>query len=276
MNRLRTRITFFGISDRGLQRTNNEDHFIVADLTRKTVAVEANRVTLPLVCHEMGPKGTLLAVADGLGGYEGGERASQIAVEETVRALFAVIENDLPLAQQLGLAIEEAHQAICWHRSSAGEHPHMASTLTAVHVGDGMLTIAQIGDSRAYLFRNGALTLLTEDQTMVHSMQKRGVLTEAEAKIHPLRHLILQALGQDSAVCPVVHTYPFRPDDWVLLCTDGLSSYVSPEQIATILVSEPDEPACCRALINAANACGGADNVTVLLARLMVYQGHTS
>ena len=276
MNGLHTRITFFGISDRGLQRANNEDHFIVADLTRKTVAVEENRVTLPLVCHEMGPKGTLLAVADGLGGYEGGEMASQIAVEATVQALFAAVENGLPPMQQLGLAIEEAHQAICKHRSSAGEHPHMASTLTAVHVGDGMLTVAQIGDSRAYLFRNGKLTLLTEDQTMVHSMQKRGVLTEAEARTHPLRHLILQALGQASAICPAVHTYPFLSDDWLLLCTDGLSSYVSAEQITTILTSEGDEPACCRALINAANACGGADNITVLLARLIASQGHMS
>jgi serine/threonine protein phosphatase PrpC len=273
MNRLHTSITCFGISDRGLQRTNNEDHFIVADLTRKTVAVEENCVTLPLVCHEMGPKGTLLAVADGLGGYEGGEMASQIAVETTVRALFAA-ENDLPPTQQLGLAIQEAHQAICWRRTSAGGHPHMASTLTAVHVGDGILTVAQIGDSRAYLFRNGILTLLTEDQTIVHSMQKRGVLTEAEASIHPLRHLILQALGQDSAVCPAVHTYSFLSDDWVLLCTDGLSSYVSTEQIVTLLASEADAPTRCRALINAANACGGADNVTVLLARLVVHHGH--
>jgi protein phosphatase len=146
----------------------------------------------------------------------------------------------------------------------------MASTFTAMHIGDGLLTVAQIGDSRAYLFRNGSLTLLTEDQTMVHSMQKRGVLTEAEARHHPLRHLILQALGQDSAILPAVCTCPFLHGDWVLLCTDGLSSYVSTEQIEMILASEVDEPTCCRALIDAANACGGADNVTVLLARLMV------
>ena len=274
MNHLHTRIAFFGISDKGLQRANNEDHFIVADLTHKAVAVKENRVTLPLVCHEVGPKGTLLAVADGLGGYEGGEVASQMAVEATARALFAAVEPGLPPAKQLGIAIEEAHQAICWHRSRGGGHPHMASTLTAVHIGDEMLTVAQIGDSRAYLFRNGRLTILTEDQTMVHSMQKRGVLTEMEARNHPLRHLILQALGQDSTILPAVHTYPFLHGDWVLLCTDGLSSYVSAERIETILSSEVDEPTCCRALIDAANACGGADNVTVLLARLMVSQGY--
>jgi protein phosphatase len=224
MHRQRTRIAFFGISDKGLQRANNEDHFIVADLTRQAVAVKENRVTLSLVCHEVGPQGTLLAVADGLGGYEGGEVASQIAVEATVRALCAAVENELPLVQQLSMAIQEAHQAICRHRSRGGEHPRMASTLTAVHIGDGLLTVAQIGDSRAYLFRNGSLTLLTEDQTMVHSMQKSGVLTEAEARSHPLRHLILQALGQDQAILPAVHTYPFLHGDWVLLCTDGLTS----------------------------------------------------
>lgn len=268
MSRPHHHIACFGISDTGLQRTNNEDHFMVADLTRRLAGVSENQVIADVLCHAVGPQGSLLAVADGLGGYEGGEIASQIAVESLVQTLFDPANENKPLEAQLNRAVEAAHHAICTHRQHENGPPNMASTLTAVYIGDGIMTIVQVGDSRAYLLRDGKLTLITEDQTFVNMLQKRGMLTEEEAARHPNRHIVLQALGQENTVLPEIHNMPFRHNDCLLLCSDGLSSYVSHQHIETILTAEEDERARCRSLIEAANACGGADNVTVLLARL--------
>jgi protein phosphatase len=268
-SRLARRIVLYGISDRGLQRTNNEDNFIVADLTRKVVGVQNNRVTPELLHHEIGVQGTLLAVADGLGGHERGELASQLAVDMIVQTLFSTAEQDHPLQERLIEAINTAHQAICTYHDNTSSIRHMASTLTAVHVGSAAMTIVQIGDSRAYRFSNGKLTLLTEDQTIVQMMQKRGMLTDEEARNHPHRNVILQALGQGKAVAPVIQTLSWQEDEYLLLCTDGLSSYVPHEQIEAILASGPDEHTCCKRLIDAANTAGGADNVTVLLVRMI-------
>lgn len=269
-NRATHQIVVFGISDRGLQRDNNEDHFMVADLARKVIGVHANQLLPDLLHHDIGPRGTVLMVADGLGGHEGGEIASQLAVETIAQSLINPTEPDLPVPEQIVRAIDLAHEAICKYHGVHGRTRHMASTLTLVHVGQKALTIAQIGDSRAYRFSGGKLTLLTEDQTVVHMMQKKGMLTAEEAQHHPHRNIILQALGQDKAVAPELQTLPFQHNDCLLLCSDGLSSYVAHEHIEAIMASGEDEHVRCRRLVDAANAAGGADNVTVLLARLIV------
>jgi protein phosphatase len=262
------KIAFFGISDRGLQRANNEDHFVVADLSRKMLGVQDNRVIPQMVYHEIGSQGTLLAVADGLGGYENGEIASQIAVEHTADALFATPEVGQAPARQLYLAVKGAHQAICQHNGGSGKGG-MSSTLTAIHVGREVMTIAQVGDSRAYVFSRGKLSLLTEDQTVVRMLLKKGMLSEEEARKHPDRHVILQALGQASNVTPEMRSARFQDGDCILLCTDGLSSFVPHQRIEAILHAERHENVRCQRLIEAAYAAGGADNVTVLLARFL-------
>jgi protein phosphatase len=264
----------FGMSDRGLRRANNEDSFIVADLTRKTIGVKDNRVTVELICHAVGERGSLLAVADGLGGYAGGEVASRLAVETMAQVLLRV-DDSVPIASQhLAQAVEEAHDAICRQQRDDSLLTNMASTLTALYIADGTLTVAQVGDSRAYIYCDRKLSLLTEDQTVVSLLQKRGVLTEEEASRHPLRHVLLQALGQGKTVCPDLHNYPFKDGDCVLLCTDGLSSYVDHHQIEAILACGGGEETQCRRLIEAANAASGADNITVLLARLTLAESH--
>jgi serine/threonine protein phosphatase PrpC len=261
-------IAFFGISDPGLKRTNNEDHFIVADLTRKTLGVKNNCVLSQMAPHEVGPQGTLLAVADGLGGYEAGEVASRIAVEVTAQALCSPQDAILSPAKQLFRAIRVAHHAIRHRQSPTSHNGGMSSTLTAVHIGQQVMTVAQVGDSRAYLYSRGCLIQLTEDQTMVSMLQKKGLITEEEARTHTERHLVLQALGQGENVLPDMRRFRFRDNDCLLLCTDGLSSYVTEKQIKAILRTEQSEDARCRRLIEAANASGGKDNVTVLIARL--------
>jgi protein phosphatase len=252
-----------------LQRANNEDHFLVADLTRKMLGVRENRVVPQMVYHEIGARGTLLAVADGLGGYEGGEIASQIAVDVMAETLFVATDGEQTPAQRLCEAVQTAHHAICHHNGGTTGRGGMSSTLTALHVGPKVMTIAQVGDSRAYLFSRGKLQLLTEDQTVVRLLLKKGMVTEEEARKHPDRHVILQALGQTHDVVPEMRSVRFQDEDCVLLCTDGLSSFVPHHRIEAILQEEKHENVRCQRLIEAANAAGGADNVTVLLARFL-------
>lgn len=262
------KLAFFGLSDAGLKRGNNEDHFIVADLTRQTIAVDNNELVTDLVHHNIGPGGTLLAVADGLGGHDDGEIASHIAVEALVQTLFAMSKEALPDADKLSLAVQEAHKFIGRYTGSVPGSRSMSSTLTAVHVGYDNITIAQVGDSRAYLFSQGKLTQLTEDQTLVHMMLKKGLLTEEEAEIHPDRHVILQALGQGRSVTPEIQSFPLHHGDCLLLCSDGLSSYVAHETMEAILTQETRGDVSCQRLLEAAYEAGGEDNVTILLARL--------
>jgi serine/threonine protein phosphatase PrpC len=269
-NCTRHQTVVFGLSDRGLQRDNNEDHFMVADLSRQVIGVHDNQLRPELFHHDIGTRGTVLMVADGLGGHEGGEVASQLAVDIVAQALVNTAERALPISEQIMRAVDMAHEAICKHHGASGRTRHMASTLTLVHLGHGVMTIAQVGDSRAYRFNGGKLTLLTEDQTVVHMMQKKGMLTPEEAQNHPHRNIILQALGQDKSVLPEMQTLPFLHNDCLLLCSDGLSSYVAHERIEAIMSSGEDEHMRCRRLVEAANAAGGADNVTVLLARLII------
>ncbi len=270
MSDLETKIVFFGISDVGRHRENNEDHFIVADLTRKVIGVYDNTVTPDLICHKVGMSGTVFVVADGLGGHEKGEVASQMAVEETIQYLINTKDEHSSPNQRLEAAIQAAHESIR-NQSKMGESPKsMGSTITAIHIGRDTLTIAQVGDSRAYTFREGKLNLLTEDQTLVGMLQKRGLLTDQQAENHPSKHVILQALGQDKEISAEISSCKFQDDDYILLCTDGLSSYVDHDTIEKILSSSLDTPTHCQHLVDAANASGGLDNVTVLLARLEV------
>ncbi len=269
-NRATHQIVVFGLSDRGLQRDNNEDNFMVADLTRKVIGVHENQLRPELFHYDIGARGTVLMVADGLGGHEGGEIASQLAVDTVARALVDTAEQDLPVSERIMRAVDMAHEVICQYHGARGRTRHMASTLTVVHVGHGVVTIAQVGDSRAYRFSDGKLTLLTEDQTIVYMMQKKGMITPEDAQNHPHRNVILQALGQDKSVLPELQTLPFSHNDCLLLCSDGLSSYVAHERIEEIMASGEDEHVRCRHLVEAANGAGGADNVTVLLARLII------
>ncbi len=267
MQRARGVLFCAAASDRGRRRAVNEDHFIVADLRRREVTMRRAQRPVRVVCEDLDLPGVLLAVADGLGGYDHGELASRIAVQVLVQTLWAPEAPALIDAAQLVRAVEAAHHAVYQQRQTLASDSRMATTLTAALISPGVLTLAHVGDSRAYHYHQGCLTLLSEDQTLVNLLCKQGMLTEAEARSHPHRHVLWQALGQETPAVAAVQCYPLADGDRVLLCTDGLSSYVPTEHIARILATEPDEPRQCQALIDAANAAGGADNVTVIVAR---------
>jgi serine/threonine protein phosphatase PrpC len=206
----------------------------------------------------------LFVVADGMGGAQAGEVASALAVEEFRRPL----PDDGPPEQRLSARVQEANRRIYETAQSAVEHAGMGTTLTAAYLQDSDLAVAHVGDSRAYIFRDGSLTRLTQDHSLVEELIRRGKLTEEQAAEHPQRSIITRALGIQEAVEVDTWTYPVRAGDVVLMCSDGLTSMIGEEVIATVLAGETDLDRAAERLIAEANAAGGRDNITVVLFRL--------
>jgi protein phosphatase len=190
--------------------------------------------------------------------------ASQIAIE--------AFESELPQAgsaeERLADRAQDANRRIYEISRAEDERRGMGTTLTAVYLDDAALAVAHVGDSRAYLFRDGSLSRLTQDHSLVEELVRRGKLTEAQAAEHPQRSIITRALGVDPEVEVDTWTYPARAGDVVLLCSDGLTSMISEEQIAAVLSQETDLDRAGERLIDEANEAGGRDNITVIIFRL--------
>jgi PPM family protein phosphatase len=206
----------------------------------------------------------LFVVADGMGGAQAGEVASHIAVEVFEQGLPDAGEPEERLAQR----VREANSKI--HERSLAEHGRegMGTTITAVWLEDSQASIAHVGDSRAYLFRDGELRRLTQDHTLVDELVRRGKLTEEQAAEHPQRSIITRALGPEPDVDIDTLTYAVRGGDVLLLCSDGLTAMVPEERIAEILGSSSTLDEAGNRLIDDANAAGGRDNITVVACRL--------
>jgi PPM family protein phosphatase len=200
----------------------------------------------------------LFAVADGMGGHRGGEVASQLAVE-TLEKLFKKRIGELPDQ------VQEANRVV-FERSVVDEKvAGMGTTLTAALVEGDRVRLAHVGDSRAYLLRDGDLRLLTEDHTLVHRMVTEGEISKEEAESHPQRSVLTRALGVDTIVDVDDDTVQVRPGDRLLLCTDGLTSMVSEQAIEEVLRAVPDPQEAAERLVRLANEGGGTDNTTVVV-----------
>src|ERR1700729_1334123 len=211
----------------------------------------------------------VFVVADGMGGAQAGEVASRIAVE--------AFEQGLPDSgspeERLATRVREANAQI-YERSRADRgRAGMGTTLTAAYVDDTHVAIAHVGDSRAYLFRDGTLQRLTQDHSLVDELVRRGKLTEEQAAEHPQRSIITRALGPEPDVEVDTWTYPARAGDVVLLCSDGLTSMISEERVKAVLSEHDNLDAAADALIRAANDPGGRENITVVLFRLEELDG---
>ena len=206
----------------------------------------------------------LFVVADGMGGAQAGEVASQIAVEAFEPGISDGAEPERELAELARAANERIHELSHSNAEQAG----MGTTLTAVYVGEQEVAIAHVGDSRAYCLRDGKLLRLTDDHTLVDELMRQGRLTPEEAVEHPQRSVITRALGPEGAVDIDTRSFQARADDVYLLCSDGLTTMVSEEQILTALLTHPRLRDAGESLIRAANDAGGRDNVTVVLIRL--------
>jgi PPM family protein phosphatase len=200
----------------------------------------------------------LFAVADGMGGHRGGEVASQLAVE-TLEKLFKKGIGELPDQ------VQEANRVV-FERSVVDEKvAGMGTTLTAALVEGDRVRLAHVGDSRAYLLREGGLRLLTEDHTLVNRMVTEGEISKEEAQTHPQRSVLTRALGVETVVDVDDDTVQVRPGDRLLLCTDGLTSMVSEQAVEEVLRAVPDPQEAAQRLVQLANEGGGSDNTTVVV-----------
>ncbi len=201
----------------------------------------------------------LFAVADGMGGHRGGEVASKLALE-TLEVLFRHGRGGT-LAEQVKQANRAVFERSMLDRTVAG----MGTTLTAALVEGSSVRLAHVGDSRAYLFREGEMRQLTEDHTLVRRMVVEGEITEEEANVHPHRSVLTRALGVDVDVAVDEGVIDVTGGDRLLLCTDGLTAMLTETQIREILsaAAAPDDAA--KRLVRAANRAGGVDNITVVV-----------
>lgn len=211
-------------------------------------------------------KPPVFVLADGMGGAQSGEVASQIVVDAFARGLPAAATAE----ERLSMVVQRANKEIHSRSQNEIENAGMGTTVTAAYLDADAVVLAHVGDSRAYLLRDGELTRLTEDHSLVEELLRGGKLTEEQALDHPQRSVITRALGIEPIVEIDTWTYPVRPGDVVLLCSDGLTDMLPEQQIEETLVEAPDLSTAADLLINAANDAGGRDNITVVLFRVAV------
>ena len=261
------KVEIFGKTDLGRAREHNEDRFLVADLTRKDASLQPQ-----VRQHDIGPRGTLLIVADGMGGAAAGELASEMATETIYGHLvktWNAEEEVTPqrFAYRLKEAVEVANSSIHAHAKAHPEVRGMGTTTTAAGVLNDHLYLSQVGDSRAYLVRGGVAHQITKDQSLMQRLVEAGELTEEEAAHSERRNIILQALGPDPKIKVDLTHQEVRRGDVLVLCSDGLSGQVKKDEIAKIVSESPDLATACDKLVALANERGGPDNITVVVAR---------
>jgi serine/threonine protein phosphatase PrpC len=249
---IRPGIELASLTDLGCQRSNNEDRYSYWE---------------PASDEEFQRKGRLAIVADGMGGYEGGQEASRIAVEAVERNYAGATGGDPQAILIEGL--HAAHRLIHDHATIHDELHGMGTTCTAVAMVGQSLYYAHIGDSRLYLVRGQNISRLTHDHSYVGRLIESGVISPEEAETHPQRHILTAALGSGMDISP---DYPESPvalekDDVLVLCTDGLWSTVNEGELRNV-AGNKDLQEACRELIEIAKARGGPDNITVQLLRV--------
>ena len=229
-----------GRTDVGRTRAHNEDSFLLADLTERQTWQATGART-----HTLGERGSLLVVADGMGGAAAGEVASQMATESIYAHLVNtwMAERDgraERFALRLKEAVESANTRIHAHSSAHPEVRGMGTTATAAGVLGDHVFLTQIGDSRAYLVRNGQAIQLTKDQSLTQRLVEAGEMTEEAAAQSDRKNIILQALGPDAKVKVDLTFQELRRGDVLVLCSDGLSGQVKKEEIAGAVTRQPD------------------------------------
>jgi len=251
-----TSIRVAGRTDVGLKRQQNEDAFAIVDLGDPQRALTGEL--------DVTGRRVLLAVSDGMGGHQAGEVASAIVIATLIKSLTA--HATASPDQALEIAVRDANQAVR-AAAEAQDKQGMGATLTAVMIDGEDAWIAEVGDSRAYLLRKGQLRQLTRDQSFVQLLVDAGAITVEEAKTSPRKNVILQAIGTAPTLTAAIGRLLLRRGDRLLVCCDGLSNELSDAEL-TALMSEPDPAAASEHAIAQANAHGGNDNITAIIAHL--------
>lgn len=252
------RLTVAVRSDIGRVRERNEDAFLVADLIAGEITPGRT-----VARFEVGTRGALLAISDGMGGQKGGDVAAAMSLASLHRALAdGLTGRDSDRVVQ---AVQQANADV----QAAGRRPslaHMGATMTAVLLDGTSACIAEVGDSRAYLLRAGELRQITRDQNFAQALLDAGLMTPEAARASPLRHMLVQAIGHTSELRVAVGELALRQRDCLLLCSDGLTSKLRDDELRGVILAAPTLDAACDRLVAMANARGGEDNITAVLA----------
>ena len=237
----------WGLTDPGMVRSQNQDHYAIVKLGRDQL--------LAIIC-------------DGMGGAHSGNIASQMAVEvfveEVKRTTRANMKPDR-IDNMLEQALEMANEAVYEQSQLSEEYRGMGTTLVAAFFQKDQLTVANVGDSRAYLFNKDGVKSITTDHSLVELMVQRGEITREAAKFHPGKNLITRAVGTEAKVSCDLYHLKLNKGDSVLLCSDGLSNVMSDQEILFEVIHGVNKNDCCQRLMNIANYRGSPDNVTVAL-----------
>jgi PPM family protein phosphatase len=248
-------VTAYGLTHVGRQRQHNEDSFLVADEAK------------------------LFLVADGMGGHAAGEIASRIAVDSISEFIVHTKEDDgtwphaydehyTRTTNRLVAALRMANTRVLEAMRKDARLRGMGTTVVACMADGDKISVAHVGDSRAYMIRKGKISRITSDHSWVFEQVQAGMLTEAEAEKHPLRNVITRALGGALSVNPDASEIDSKPGDVYLLCSDGLTGMVPEEEILALVTASADDlEKACADLVDVANKNGGLDNVTVILVK---------
>ncbi|HUE86922.1 MAG TPA: PP2C family serine/threonine-protein phosphatase [Vicinamibacterales bacterium] len=274
VTRLPFRVKSFGLTHPGRVRTSNEDQFLIAELA-KTMRVW--QTSLPEAKVQRGEeRGNMFLVADGMGGHQAGERASELAVlaieQFTLNTFKWFFGSSAPDAQRVLSQFQAAlRQADAQIMEQAAEDPTlrgMGTTVTMAYQLDVQLCVVHVGDSRAYIHRDDTLYQLTEDHTAVADMVRAGTVTAEDAAGHRLRHVITNCVGgAEAGLFVEARAVELHGGDRLLLCSDGLTEMVPDDVIAQVLRNTPDPEDACQRLLHEANEAGGRDNITIVVVR---------
>lgn len=280
-----TRIRFEGIevdvrgrTDIGRIRKVNQDQFLVAALHK---VIDIHDTSLPASYRERfdsGARALLFLVADGVGGGPSGERASSLTLDAIMRYVtnsmrcFYKLDQlaSIDLMGELASSIMESHIAVRAESDGDPGARGMATTVTMAHVLWPRAYLVHIGDSRCYHLRGDTLTLVTHDQTVSQALVDAGAMTEEQAVTSPYSSVLTQAVGASEELEPALSQLELATGDTLLMCTDGLTKHVTRDAMVGILGEHPSAEAASQALVDAALAGGGTDNVTALVARFLV------
>ena len=229
----------YGLTDIGKSRPTNEDSFYLPQKSER-----------------------FCAIADGMGGHNAGEVASSMAID--------VFCKEMRAAERMGSsalhhAVERANKKVYERSCSAEKLSGMGTTFTALVADGRRIHIAHVGDSRAYLIRSGGISRVTQDHTLVEEMVSKGVISEREARVHPKRNLLTRALGTSETVEVDLIQLDIRGDEVLLLCSDGLSNYVSEHDMLHVVTGAGEWSEKLKTLVQIALNAGGSDNITALI-----------
>lgn len=262
----------FGLTDIGRQRMQNEDQYLIAQLT-KALRVQQTSLPQPQTRYS-DEQGYLYIVADGMGGRHGGEQASALAVDtveefvlNTLKWFFHLrSDEEQNVLAEFQEALRQADVKVLTEGARNPELKGMGTTLTMAYCSNSQLFVVHVGGSRCYLQRGGQLYRLTRDHTLVEEMVRHQVLTPEQASRHFLRHIVTSSVGGSKPGLEVeAHRLTLAADDVLLLCTDGLTEMLSDDVINSILTANREPKAACRRLVAEANERVSQDNVTVIV-----------